>query len=84
MYFELYSLDILELMENKKENIECVKEDTGISVEDQEIMKKKVRYKEEDIKESNVANPGVSGLSHLYLGNFFYLKFFDHHQMVDW
>lgn len=41
MYFELYSLDILELMENKKENIECVKEDTGISVEDQEIMKKK-------------------------------------------
>ena len=46
--------------------------------------KKKVRYKEEDIKESNVANPGVSGLSHLYLGNFFYLKSFDHHQMVDW
>lgn len=41
MYFELYSLDILELMENKKENIECVKEDTGISVEAQEIIKKK-------------------------------------------
>ena len=51
--------------------MESITEDTKVSREDKETMKRKVKYKEENIE--NPINPGVASRGELHLLDLFFI-----------
>ena len=53
--------------------MESIKEDTKVSKEDKEIIKRKFKHHEENIEKCNPINPGVVSRGELYLIDLFFI-----------